>query len=138
MIEESRNTVIENEINVTVVFPDSELPTNLNGGFQSQQEFRDYVLERHQDGNWDASIHSRPSATRIADYSGQALAKAFPLQFPFGHSGLEGDPAIALLSTKLKRTKEFKRTMRSVLQKYLEHRKCLFIVRCSIWWLRTY
>ena len=48
-LEESRDTVLENEITVTVVFPDSTLPTNLNGGFASQQEFREYVLERHQD-----------------------------------------------------------------------------------------
>lgn len=57
IIEESCNTIIENEINVTVIFLDSKMPTNLNGGFQSQEEFRNYILKQHQDRNWDALIH---------------------------------------------------------------------------------
>ena len=88
---------MENEITVTVVFPDGTLPTNLNGGFATQDEFREYVMTRHQSGQWDSYIHARPSAVRVADYAGEALAKAFPLVFPFGHSGCAEDPAIAKL-----------------------------------------
>ena len=125
-LEESRDTILENEITVTVVFPDSTLPTNLNGGFASQQEFREYVLERHQDGRWDASIHARPTANRVADYTGEALAKAFPLVFPFGHSGCMEDPAIAKLQTVRKSKRDFGRSRKHVIQKYLRHRKPAF------------
>ena len=38
-IQESVNTQIENEINVTVVLPDSSLPSETNGGFATQEEF---------------------------------------------------------------------------------------------------
>ena len=122
-LEESRDTVLENEITVTVVFPDSTLPTNLNGGFASQQEFREYVLERHQDGRWDASIHARPTSNRVADYTGETLAKAFSLVFPFGHAGCMEDPAIAKLKDVRKSKQHFRRSRKHVIQKYLRHRK---------------
>jgi len=106
-----------------VVFPDGTIQTNLNGGFASQDEFREYVMTRHQDGRWDASIHARPSAVRVADYAGEALAKAFPLVFPFGHSGCAEDPAIAKLIALRKKKRCFVRSRKHVLQKYLLHRK---------------
>jgi hypothetical protein len=36
---------------MTIVLPDATMPTSLNGGFASQHEFLDYVMEKHQDGN---------------------------------------------------------------------------------------
>ena len=89
-----------------MVFPDATLPTNLNGGFATQDEFREYVMTRHQSGRWDSFIHARPSAVRVADYTGEALAKAFPLVFPFGHSGCAEDPAIVKLIA-LRKQKRF-------------------------------
>ena len=106
VIQGSRDTIKENEINVTVVFPDSALPTNTNGGFTTQAEFRNYVLEKHEDGKWDTTIHARPSSNRLADYTGEALAKAFPLVFPFGYSGCSEDPAIKTLQ-EMRKTKPF-------------------------------
>ena len=39
---------IENQMNITVVFPDAtSLPAPTNGGFQTQEEFRQFVME-HQ------------------------------------------------------------------------------------------
>jgi hypothetical protein len=114
---------LENEITVTVVFPDATLPTNLNGGFATQDEFREYVMTCHQTGRWDSFIHARPSAVRVADYTGEALAKAFPLVFPFGHSGCAEDPAIAKLIALRKQKRYFFRSREKVLQKYLLHRK---------------
>jgi hypothetical protein len=125
-LEESRNATIENEISVTVVFPDTSQPTNTNGGFRNQEEFRNYVLERFEDGKWDASIHSRPSAICEKDYAGQALAKAFPRIFPYGYSGLDGDPAVANIEEKKNWKKLIKNEPQYILQKYLTHRKASF------------
>lgn len=104
------------------------MPTNLNGGFASQEEFRNFVLERYEDGKWDASIHARPSANRLADYKGETLAKAFPIVFPYGHSGGPDDPAIAKLKALYPRKpkKWLQRSRKHALQKYLHHRKPAF------------
>jgi hypothetical protein len=60
-------SVIENQISITVVFPDSTLPTPTNGGFKSQEEFRKYVLE-HQNGKWETEMIERPTLERERDY----------------------------------------------------------------------
>jgi hypothetical protein len=78
---------------MTVVFPDSTLPEPTRGSFKSQEEFRHFVL-KHQDGKWDSALHSRPSSEIVADYKADTIAQAFPLLFPYGHSGLPEDPAV--------------------------------------------
>jgi hypothetical protein len=57
---------IENQISITVVFPDSSLPSPTNGGFKSQDEFRKYVLE-HQNGKWETEMIARPTSERERD-----------------------------------------------------------------------
>ena len=123
---ETENTNLENQISVTVVFPDSTLPTNLNGGFATQEAFRDYVLKCHQDSNWKASMHTRPTAERVADYAGGVLAKAFPIVFPFGHSGGAEDPALDMIRELRKKKKCLIRSREHVLKKYLRHGKPAF------------
>jgi hypothetical protein len=90
---------IESQISITVVFLGSSLPTPTNGGFKSQEEFRKHVLE-HQNGKWETELIARPTSDRERDYNDDTIGDAFPLQFPFGHTGLRTDPAIIELKEK--------------------------------------
>ena len=45
------NAEIENQMDITVVFPDASLPSPTNGGFENQEAFRKFVME-HQNGKW--------------------------------------------------------------------------------------
>jgi hypothetical protein len=92
------------QINVTVVFPHSSLPTTTNGGFQNQEEFWKYVLE-HQNGRWQTEMTVRPTTERERDYNDETFGDAFPLQFPYGHTGLQTDPVVMELKKRKKRTK---------------------------------
>ena len=110
-----------------MVFPDGSLPPMMNGGFKSQDEFREYMMERHQEGNWDVSMQTRPTSLRVADHEGESLAKAFPLIFPYGHSGCAEDPALEKIKEKWKQPKTYlHRTRKHVLRKYLQHGKKVF------------
>ena len=122
---QSQNEAVENRISVTVVFPDSKLPKPTNGGFQSQEEFRKYVAE-HQDGRWTSTLHARPLPERLADYNGSTIAQAFPLLFPYGHSGFQEDPAVQTMASQKNKKKHMKRNQLSVIRKYLRHRKPAF------------
>ena len=44
-------TSIENQMNITAVFPDATLPSPTNGGFENQEEFRTFIME-HQGMNY--------------------------------------------------------------------------------------
>jgi hypothetical protein len=116
---DTNTTAIENQINITVVFPDATLPTPTNGGFQTQEEFRQFVME-HQNGKWKTEFTSRPTSEREPDYINETLGNAFPLQFPFGHTGLRGDPAVDELKEK-----KFRKRI-DVFRKLLQHRKPSF------------
>ena len=83
----SENVDIENQINMTVVFPDTTLPDPTNGGFANQEEFRKFVTE-NQNGHWNSELHSRPLREHLADYKDDTIADAFPLLFPFGYTRL--------------------------------------------------
>jgi hypothetical protein len=117
------NADIENQLNMTVVFPDATLPQPTNGGFQTQEEFRSFVTAS-QNGHWNSELHARPLAERLADYKDDTIADAFPLLFPFGFTGLAEDPAVIELSKTNK--KHLARDRFSVLRKYLQHRKPAF------------
>ncbi len=106
-------------MDITVVFPDATLPAPTNGGFQTQEEFRQFVME-HQNGKWKTEFTSRPTSEREPDYINDTLGNAFPLQFPFGHTGLRGDPAIAELNEKKYRKRI------DIFRKLLRHRKPSF------------
>jgi hypothetical protein len=93
------NAKIENQMSITVVFPDASLPTPTSGGFENQEAFRKFVLE-HQDGKWKSELTAKPTCIREHDYIDDTLGDAFPLQFPYGHTGLKGDPAVAELHKK--------------------------------------
>ena len=106
-------------MNITVIFPDATLPTPTNGGFKTQEEFRQFIME-HQNGKWKTEFTSRPTSEREPDYVNDTLGDAFPLQFPFGHTGLRGDPAVTELKEKKFRTRI------DVFRKWLRHRKPSF------------
>ena len=97
--EEEGDANIENQIHITVLFPDSSLPETTNGGFKTQEHFRNFVL-KHQDGKWDATLYAKPTGERLPDYISSNSVKAFPLQFPYGHSGLPDDLAVEELSKR--------------------------------------
>jgi len=118
---ENENVEIENQMTVTVVFPDSSSPTTTNGGFSNQEEFMAFVMEKQKDSKWNSSLHARPQQQRLPDCEDETLAMAFPLQFPFGHTGLPNDPAVKLLSAMEGRKQHTKRTRKDVLLKHLQH-----------------
>jgi hypothetical protein len=122
---ESVNVDIENQINMTVVFPDSALPQPTNGGFESQEEFRTFVTSS-QTGKWNSALHARPLAERLADYKDDTIADAFPLIFPFGFTGLPEDPIVKRLGDMQGKARHLSRDRLGVLRKYLQHRKHAF------------
>ena len=80
---ESENTFIESHFGYTVVFPDTEEINATNGGHMSQEVFREEVLNAMDRSN-SVTVISRPMQNRLKDYEGDALLRAFPLQFPYG------------------------------------------------------
>lgn len=122
MIKEdtSTNAEIENEINITVVFPDSETPTTTNGGFDTQDEFRDFLV-KHNNGKWNAFIQAKPTSEKIQDYDKTVFVQAFPVHFPFGYSGIPGDTALTKKIDEKKNPGHLKRTRIEVLKKLLQH-----------------
>jgi hypothetical protein len=125
-ITDSQDVNIENHVDITVVFPDSALPEKTTGGFANQAEFRTYVHEHQKNGNWNSQFHVRPSDERLADYHGNNIARAFPLNFPYGHSGLPDDPAVTSIRQLQGKKKHLKRNNKSVLKKLLQHRHPVF------------
>jgi len=123
IVTNSEDVDIENQLNITVIFPDSSLPEPTNGGFSSQEEFRNYVMQHQKDGQWSSALHSRPLAERLADYKDETIALAFPLQFPYGHTGLPDDPAVQKLASKPRWKRHMSRNRDEVLKKFLQHRK---------------
>ena len=117
--------MIENQLHTTVIFPDSDIPSPTNGGFQNQDEFRKWVA-KHQDGQHTSRLHARPLPERLADYEGENVAQAFPLQFPYGHSGLPKTKAVEALAQRKGNAKHMKRDRLGVLRKYLKHRRIAF------------
>ena len=81
------------------MFPDATLPTPTNGGFDNQAQFRKFVME-HQNDKWKTEFTARPTCEREHDHIDDTLGNAFPLQFPYGHTALRGDPAVAELNVK--------------------------------------
>jgi hypothetical protein len=80
---ESQEVNIEARMEYTVVFPgtDQVLPTN--GGYTTQEKFRKEVVDA-MDRTSQTTVISRPTPNRLIDYKGDALLRAFPLQFPYG------------------------------------------------------
>ena len=112
-------------MSTTVVFPDSKLPGPTNGGFNSQEEYREFVC-KNQDGHWNSAVHARPFAERLNDYNGDNIAQAFPLLFPYGHSGLPEDPAVEAMKKFPRNKRHMARQRLDVLRKYLQHSKPAF------------
>ena len=125
-IVQAGDTTIENQCNMTIVFPDNDLPERMNGGFDTQQEFLDFVAKHQKTGSWSAELHFRPDATRVGDWKENTIARAFPKVFPYGFTGLPGDPALAKLEKREGYKKHMKRNRVSVLKKYLQMRQPAF------------
>ena len=81
---ESTNTNIESRFEYTVVFPGTDEIDDTNGGNISQEEFRRDVIDSMDTSN-TVTLVSRPTQNRLKDYEGDALLRAFPLQFPYGY-----------------------------------------------------
>ena len=124
-ILEDENVQVENETNVTVIFPDSSLPQSTRGAFSNQEEFRKFITQ-NQEGSWDSQLHARPSAEKLFDHKGETMAMAFPHLFPYGFSGFPDDKAVMKLSFKEGRKRHVSRDLVGVLRKYLLHRKAGF------------
>jgi Helitron helicase-like domain at N-terminus len=108
-----------------VVFPDGDMPQPSNGGFGTQDKFREFLM-KHDNGQWNSRIQSKPTQERIQDYDKDVIAQAFPLQFPFGYSGLPGDQAYEKMVEKNGKTRLLCRKRVNVLRKLLQHRKACF------------
>jgi len=80
---ESQDTNIESRMEYTIVFPETDRISAINGGCMSQEEFRRQVVDA-MDTTTETAIISRPTQNRLIDYQGDALLRAFPLQFPYG------------------------------------------------------
>ena len=120
--DQSRNKQVENEINITCLFPDGTRPQPSNGGFENQEEFRKFVTSS-QDGSWNCQLHARPHCERIPNYKDDTIALAFPSLFPYGYTGLQGDPSLARRQQKLGGGQKLKRRKQvDVLRKLLRHR----------------
>jgi hypothetical protein len=74
----------------------------------------------HQNGKWKTELTARPTSEREHDYLDDTLGDAFPLQFPYGHTGMKGDPAVTAMKKKPKRKRI------DVFRKLLRHRKPSF------------
>lgn len=74
---------IENEINVTVLLPDGNHVNETNGVFESQEEFRRFLIENGS-AHVKKTFFTKPSKKRCKDYIDDEFVKAFPVQFPFG------------------------------------------------------
>ena len=83
-------------------------------------------MENQQNNRWNATLHARPFAEQLADYKEDTISKAFPLHFPYGHSGLEGDPSLELMEKLPKNSKYMKRSRLGVLRKFLQHSNPIF------------
>ena len=81
--EESVDSNIESRMEYTVVFPDTSRITSLNGGCMTKDELIEQVFNQMQTTS-DTAVISRPTQNRLVDYQGDALLRAFPLQFPYG------------------------------------------------------
>jgi hypothetical protein len=81
------------------VFSDSLLRKPRNGGFKDQEDFHKYVMEHHN-GKWESGLTAIPTSDRNHDHKDDTLGDAFPFQFPYGHTGLSGDPAVTELKKK--------------------------------------
>jgi hypothetical protein len=124
--EGAKNMDIENQIHMTVIFPDASLPEPTNGGFKDQEEFRKFVMGNNK-RPWGVEVHARPSNERVPDYCEENITDAFPLLFPFGHSGFQTDPAVKKLRENAQNScRHVARQRLDVLRKYLQHRKPAF------------
>ena len=122
----SENAIVENEMTITVVFPDGDMPQPTNGGFGTQDKFREFLVKYDTGGKWNSHIQIRPNQERIQDYHRDVIAQAFPLHFPYGYSGLPGDRAHELCVKAHGDRPFLKRNRLEVLRKLLQHRKRCF------------
>ena len=120
---DSTNSNVENQINVTILFPDASLPNSNNAGFTTQEEFRDYVLQKQESGTVSSTVHVRPSSDIVGDYIPNSLVQAFILNFPYGHSGLNDDPVLVKMRQQERMKKQLTRDKIETIQYFLQHSK---------------
>ena len=122
----SENVEIENEMTTTYIFPDATLLKKMNGGFKTQEELKKFVIENQCKHWWNATLHTHPLAKCLAAYEGDTIAQAFPLQFPYGHTGLEEDKAVKLMKELPRNKYHMNCNWLSVMQKFLQHWNPIF------------
>jgi hypothetical protein len=90
-IEGSSGSNIEDVYVITAVFPDCNEPLDINGGYNTANEFKQTTLDRMitEDSKKTTTILTRSSSTVLKDYTDANLLKAFPLQFPYGIGNLD-------------------------------------------------
>lgn len=114
---------LENQIDLTVLFPDPSRPIPTNGGFENQEEFRTF-LANNPEYDWRCLLQVRPHNEIIHDFKDDNITLAFPLQFPYGFSGFSGDDIFRKneASSKIEKSRNRLETIR----KLLRHRKPSF------------
>lgn len=121
-MENPDNTsAIENEINLTVLFPDNESVNEHTGGFSSTEEFRRF-LSSQPNQRTEYIFFSRPTKNRKQDYLQDEFVMALPLQYPYGYGGLPKQECLASFVKKNKNRLDYKQT----LQLFLRHRRTEF------------
>ena len=95
MDERESGSNVEQVVEITSVFPDSNQALEINGGQGTMKNFKDATLERMARGKKvNELLISKPSSTIMRDYVDANLCKAFPKTFPYGtgwKEGKEGD-----------------------------------------------
>ena len=71
------DTNIESRMEYTVVFPDTDRITSLNGGCMTKDELTKLVLNA-MNTTTNTTVISQPTQNRLIDYQGDALLRAFP------------------------------------------------------------
>ena len=111
-------SAIENEINLTVLFPDKDSVNEQTGGFATTEAFRDFLCSRTNQRT-EHIFFTRPTKDRKQDYLQDEFIMSLPLQFPFGFGGLNKQNCLASFTKKSKKRLDYKET----LQMFLRHRR---------------
>ena len=115
---ETRNaseSEIENEINVMILLPDSQQVGDTNGVFDSQEEFRRFLLENGS-AHIQKTFFTKPTKERPKEYLDDEFVRAFPLQFPFGTGGFSKEKKLSQFFKKQHHKQSFKERVRTLLK----------------------
>ena len=106
---------IENEINVTVIFPDKDNTNKNTGGFETPEKFREFLCS-HQNKRVEHTFFSRPTKDRKQDYLQDEFVASLILQYPYGYGGLPNQTILQAFRKKHKKHLSFTESLKMVLR----------------------